>query len=48
MCNTETKAPDLRDSYLSKYNIGGNLNEFPYNDEKEIFNINEIIEALKK
>ena len=38
----ETKKPDIRAAYLSKYNIGGELVEFPYNNEMEIFNIGKI------
>lgn len=45
--NKETVTPELRNSYLSKYNIGGELLEFPYNNESEIFNTNEVINALK-
>jgi len=36
----------LRNSFLHKYNITGALNEFPYRDEKEIFNIDQIIESI--
>ena len=45
--NPETLHPDLRNSFLAKYNIAGDLNEFPYNDESEIFNIEQILESLK-
>ena len=38
----ETKKSDIRAAYLSKYNIGGELVEFPYNNEIEIFNIGKI------
>jgi len=44
--NPETIKPDLRNSFLHKYNITGALNEFPYRDEKEIFNIDQIIESI--
>lgn len=40
--------PELKNSFLSKYNIIGDIFEFPYNNEEEIFNADEIIEALKK
>ena len=46
--NPETKKPELKNSFLSKYNIVGDIFEFPYNNEEEIFNADEIIEALKK
>jgi ADP-heptose:LPS heptosyltransferase len=43
----ETKKPDIRAAYLSKYNIGGELVEFPYNNEMEIFNIGKILEKFE-
>ena len=46
IANPETKKADLRASYLTKYNIGGDLIEFPYNNESEIFNIDEVINKL--
>ena len=48
LANNETKKPELRHSFLQKYDISGNLLEFPYNNEEEIFDINKIIESLKK
>jgi hypothetical protein len=45
--NPETTTPELRNSYLNKYNINGDPVEFPYNNELEIFNIEEIIKSLK-
>ena len=47
LSNPETKKPDLRNAFLSKYNIVGALHEFPYNKETEIFNIDNVIESLK-
>lgn len=44
--NPETIKPDLRNSFLSKYAIIGALNEFPYRDESEIFNIDQILESI--
>jgi len=44
--NKETAVPELKQSVYSKYNITGNLFEFPYNDESEIFNIETIINSL--
>jgi hypothetical protein len=44
--NPETSSPELRNSYLSKYNIGGDPIEFPYNNESEIFNTQDIIKSL--
>lgn len=48
IANKETKKPELKNSFLSKYNIVGDLTEFPYDSEQEIFNVEEIIEALRK
>jgi len=47
IANHETVVPELRGAYLGKYNIGGDPVEFPYNNEKEIFNIDTIIKSLK-
>lgn len=45
--NPFTVKPELRNSLLSKFNIGGDLLEFPYNSEKEIFNVDDIIKSIK-
>jgi len=47
LANAETKKPDLRHAFLSKYNITGSLHEFPYQAEAEIFNIDKIIESIE-
>jgi len=48
LCNPFTMRPELRNSYLSKFNIGGDELEFPYQNETEIFNVDEIIAKLKE
>ena len=48
IANPQTKKPELRNSFLQKYNISGDLLEFPYNNEEEIFDVEKIIESLKK
>jgi ADP-heptose:LPS heptosyltransferase len=48
IANRETTTPELKNSIFSKYNIVGELLEFPFNDESEIFNDDEVIEALTK
>jgi hypothetical protein len=48
LANPQTKKPELRNSFLQKYDISGNLLEFPYNNEDEIFDIDKIIQSLKK
>lgn len=45
--NPFTKKPELKNAYLQKFDIVGNLLEFPYNNESEIFNVDEIIKSLK-
>jgi ADP-heptose:LPS heptosyltransferase len=45
--NKFTKKPDLKNSYIGKFNIAGDPIEFPYNDESEIFNVDAIIKSLK-
>ena len=45
--NPFTTKPDLINSFLSKFNIKGDLLEFPYNNEDEIFNMDKIIESIK-
>lgn len=46
MANKENKIPDLRNSVFNKYNIGGLICEFPYQNERDIFNIDEIISSI--
>lgn len=46
IANPETIKPELRLSYLSKYDITGNPMEFPYNNEREIFNIADVLKSL--
>lgn len=48
VCNPFTKKPELRNAYLQKFNIGGDLLEFPYNTEYEVFNSMDIINSIKK
>ena len=47
VANPETTSAELRNAYLSKYNIGGDPIEFPYNNESEIFNTQDVIQSLK-
>jgi len=48
VANPETVVPELKGSVFSKYQIDGNLIEFPYNSESEIFNVEEIINAIRE
>lgn len=47
LANPHTKKPELRNAYFQKFDIAGNLLEFPYNMEHEIFNVDKIIASLK-
>lgn len=47
LANPETKKPELRQSYLQKYDITGNILEFPYETELEIFDVDKVIKSLK-
>jgi len=44
--NPETITPELRNSYLNKYNISGEPVEFPYNAETEMFSVDQIIKSI--
>lgn len=46
VANPPTLKPELRQSVYSKYDITGQITEFPYNSELEIFNPDEIIDAI--
>lgn len=48
VANEETKTPDLKFAQFSKYNIAGEFIEFPYKSEDEIFNKEDIINALNQ
>ena len=45
--NPFTIKPELRNSVYSKFNIGGDVLEFPYNNESEIFDSYRLINSLK-
>jgi hypothetical protein len=45
--NPFTTTPELRNAYLGKFNISGDLVEFPYKNEDEIFNIEDVLKSLK-
>ena len=47
IANPPTLPPEMRNAVFSQYNIGGQVTEFPYNNEDEIFDADKIIEALK-
>lgn len=47
LANDFTAKPELRGSYLSKFNISGEPLEFPYENESDIFNVDVIIKSLR-
>jgi len=48
LANKETKKPDLRNALFTKYNISGALHEFPYESERDIFDVGTIIDSINK
>lgn len=46
LANAETKSVSLQDSFLKRHELVPNIINFPYNDESEIFNINEILNLI--
>ncbi len=47
IANPPTIKPELRHSYLNRFNISGIPTEFPYNHEGEIYDADQIIEAVE-
>lgn len=48
IANPFTHKPELKRAYLQKFNIAGDLIEFPYNSENEVFHSKVIIDSIKK
>jgi len=48
LANPFTTKPELRNSYFGKFNISGDLLEFPYNHEDEIFDVDKIIKSIEQ
>lgn len=46
LANPETRPTSLKDSFLSKYELVGNISDFPYTDESEIFNSQSLIQSF--
>lgn len=47
LSNPFTLKPELRNSFLHKFNIQGDLMEFPYRSENEVFDKEVIVSAIK-
>lgn len=48
LANPINHQPELKNSFLSKFNIGGDPIEFPYKSEEDIFDVEKIIASLEK
>jgi len=48
IANPFTKKPELRHSFYEEFDISGSVEQFPYNSEDEIFNVDDIIASLEK
>lgn len=48
LANPWTNKPELRNSFFGRFNIAGDLVEFPYNTEDEIFDVDKIIKSIEK
>jgi hypothetical protein len=48
LANEFTNEMETKNSVFSKFNIAGDFTQFPYNSEDEIFDVERIIEAVKK
>jgi hypothetical protein len=46
--NPFTKKPEIRNSMFHPFNIEGEPLEFPYFSEQEIFDVDRVIEAIKR
>lgn len=47
LANPFTNKPELRHAMYEEFDISGNPEQFPYNNENEIFNVDAIIESLE-
>jgi hypothetical protein len=48
IANPFTKSAELRHSFYEEFDINGNPEQFPYNSEDEIFNVDDIVASLEK
>lgn len=48
LANKYTTKPDLKNAVLTEFNIAGEISEFPYRHENEIFSLESIIESIEK
>lgn len=48
LANPFTTSSELKNSYFQKFDITGDPVQFPYKSDTEIFNVDEVIQALKE
>lgn len=48
LANPFTNKPELRHAMYEEFDISGNPEQFPYNNEEEIFDVDKIIASLEK
>ncbi len=48
MAHDPTLRPEMRNSVFSRFNITGNVTEFPYRNEEEIFDADQLITTLRE
>ena len=46
--NPFTKEPQIQNSIYSPFNLAQDISSIPYNDLKEVFNVEKIIESINK
>lgn len=47
VANPQTQQPELKGSYLQKFDITGDPTQFPYNNESEIFDVEKVLSSLR-
>jgi len=47
VANPETKIVSLTNSFLTKYDLVGNISDFPYNNEREMFDVEQVLNSIK-
>ena len=48
LANPFTKQPQIQNSVYQPFNLAQDISSIPYNDLKEVFNVNKIVESINK
>ena len=48
LANPFTKEPQIQNSVYQPFNLAQDISSIPYNDLKEVFNVNKIVESINK